>query len=267
MLNFINYEQFNKDIFELIQKLPKIGGVVGVPRSGMIPATIISTELHIPLGIAGNNNLYGGNRLNFNKNIKNPILIIDDTLDTGKSLSNIKDKIKFKNVIYAAVYVSPGSENLIDYYSTILEKPRIFEWNLFNNYYIKNSIFDMDGVICFDPTTFDDDGELYKDSLINAKPLHIPNYPIYAIVTGRLEKWRDVTETWLKKYNIKYQHLIMSQYETAEERRKHNIAEYKAEQYIKLNGNLFVESNDNQAKIIAEITKFPVISIESKKLL
>lgn len=54
----------------------------------------------------------------------------------------------------------------------------------------------------------------------------------------------------------------MSQYETAEERRKHNMAEYKAEQYIKLNGNLFVESSDKQAKNIAEITKMPVISIQ-----
>lgn len=266
MLNFINYEQFYKDIFELIPKLPELNGVVGIPRSGMIPATMIATELHLPLGIVGCDDFFGGNRLIFEKNIDKQILIIDDTVDSGAALSEAKNKNIFKNVIYASVYVTPGSEHLVNYYSKVLDKPRIFEWNMFNCSYISNSILDMDGVLCYDPIVFDDDGIEYENSLINAKPLHIPKYPIHSIVTSRLEKWRNITENWLKKYEIQYKYLIMSQYDTAEERRKHNMAEYKAEQYLKLNGNLFIESSDWQSQKIAEITKMPVISIESKKI-
>lgn len=267
-MNYINYNQFIKDIYGLLVKLPRnIGGVLGVPRSGIMPAAIIATELHIPLGIIGCDTFFGGSRMGQIKYDENlPVLVIDDTVCSGASMANAKSKNTFKNSIYACVYVTPGSEKHVDFYSKQLAMPRVFEWNLFNSTHITTALLDMDGVICVDPVPFDDDGVEYQMALKNAIPLHIPHLEVAGIVTNRLERWRGITEEWLARHNVKYKTLVMSQYNTAEERRKHNTAEYKADNYIRLGASLFVESSTWQAKRIAEITKKPVICIDDKTI-
>ncbi len=49
----------------------------------------------------------------------------------------------------------------------------------------------------------------YMRFLENAKPLWIPNRKLGWIVTSRLEKYRTVTEKWLKDHSVEYGHLFM----------------------------------------------------------
>ena len=155
---------------------------------------------------------------------------------------------------------------MVDYFFKKLETPRLFNWNYLNHSFATNCCYDIDGVLCIDPTKEqNDDGEKYIDFIKNATPLYIPTYKIKAIVTSRLEKYRKETEEWLVKHNIKYEKLYMLNMKTAEERRQANChASFKADIYKKItNSGLFVESNSRQAKEIHALTGKPVICVET----
>jgi len=271
---FVTYEMMYKDImYHLIPKLPRdIKAIMGIPRSGMIAASMISTELHIPMGIMGCDKFFSGNRVGSDNGIKSgKILVIDDSVNSGKTFGIFEKDIKClsKNfeVVKAAVYMKKGGENIASLFARYLDVPRIFEWNLFNSFKIQDMILDMDGVLCQDPTIYDDDGIDYQNNITNAIPLHIPKYPVKAICTSRLERWRSITENWLQYYGVKYGKLIMSSYATADERRKKgDKSAYKAKYYVNLNGSLFIESSSHQAKRIASIAKRNVLSLEDKKI-
>jgi uncharacterized HAD superfamily protein len=125
---------------------------------------------------------------------------------------------------------------------------------------------DMDGVLCIDPThEQNDDGKKYIRFIENAKPLYIPSYKIYAIVTSRLEKYRNKTEEWLKINNVHYEYLYMLDLPNAQVRRQMKIhAAFKAEIYSKLkNTRLFIESEPQQARSIAELSGKPCICVST----
>ena len=126
--------------------------------------------------------------------------------------------------------------------------------------------FDLDGVLCEDPTDEqNDDGEKYIDFVLNA-PLKVkPTFEIGYIVTSRLEKYRDITEQWLKNNGIRYKELIMMQYKTKEERIKSGAhGKFKGEKYKSLSDtNLFIESNLSQAEEIASISGKTVYCTEN----
>ena len=123
--------------------------------------------------------------------------------------------------------------------------------------------------MCIDPTEKEnDDGPLYEDFILNAKPFFIPTVKINTIVSCRLEKYRKQTEKWLSKYNITYDNLILLNLPNKEARIKWNkYGEYKADIYIKSNCELFIESSSNQAYKIAKISNKPVFCIENFEML
>ena len=129
--------------------------------------------------------------------------------------------------------------------------------------------YDIDGVLCKDPTDEqNDDGELYKEFLLNADPLYITKYEIGALVTSRLEKYRKETETWMKNHNVHYQKLYMLDLPSKEERIKQNAhTKIKSEIYMQRDDLiLFIESSARQAEIIAKTTHKDVICVENGKL-
>lgn len=123
----------------------------------------------------------------------------------------------------------------MDLYLEILEQPRIFQWNFLQHGFLIHACFDIDGVLCDDPSPEqNDDGPRYRDFLLHA-PLKLkPQRPVKYLVTSRLEKYRPETEQWLAEHDIPYEQLIMMDVATAEERRRlGNHASFKAEQYRK----------------------------------
>jgi hypothetical protein len=85
--------------------------------------------------------------------------------------------------------------------------------------------------------------------------LHRPRrIPLKAIITARLERWREPTTEWLDRMGIKYQRLIMwPGTDPAARWHDHAAAKWKAAEYAKLDdARIYVESDPHQAKIIAE---------------
>lgn len=265
-MNIVSYKRLYKEIDVLCHKIAssniRIDAVVPALRSGMIPAYKIAERLNLPIMIE--EKLYGGLRLSYDRNIKN-ILLVDDSINTGTNLKNELEKYRKRYNIYTcAVIASNYHKNNIDFYATVVETPRVFEWNMFNSANTSKIMFDMDGVICIDPRVYDDDGEKYKNEIKNIPHLFVPKYPVHSIVTNRIERWRSVTEEWLKAKSVKYGKLVMQQFETAVERRKESDpGEYKAKHYKDSDAVLFIESDLLQATKIFKISQKPVFCIES----
>lgn len=259
--------------------------IVGIPRSGMIPATLLSLYLNLPLmniemintcdetAINSMTSRLEQNQLHRKITDYKKILVIDDSCNFGNSISNARKIMqpfeKDVEILYACVYATSASVRFVDFYFDICEQPRVFEWNIMNHNILRTACLDMDGVLCVDPTDEEnDDGERYIEFIRNARPLFIPQYPIGAIVTSRLEKYREETEAWLRNNGVKYSNLIMLDLPSKEERiRLGAHSKFKSAVYNGIkDSSLFVESNARQAKEISESTNKPVYCIENNKL-
>ncbi len=265
-MNYRNISQLNEAILKNIDKVPfDIDLVVGIPRSGIIPGSLIALYRNIPyvnLGEFESGIMFaGGERLkNYNADSIKRVLIIDDSLWSGKALSNCKQRIEKLpynfNYIYGVVYVLPESKDLTDIYFEELPIPRVFQWNLFHHTLISNSCVDIDGVLCVDPTKEEnDDGARYEDFILNARALYTPTVKINTIVSCRLEKYRVQTEQWLAEHNIEYNNLVLLDLPNKEARIKWGkYGEYKAKVYMQSSCSFFIESSLKQATTIAKIT-------------
>jgi uncharacterized HAD superfamily protein/hypoxanthine phosphoribosyltransferase len=278
-LNYKTYFDLLLDIKKNISKLPSnIDLVVGIPRSGMIPAYMTGFALNTKV-CSFDEFIYDidTTRTNRQRPLKesgSTILIVDDTSDSGDSMKRAKMTLLNKNtygkkIYFLAVYVTEEAKKYVDFWFVILPHPRMFQWNYMNHGYIERSCFDIDGVLCVDPDEDEnDDGEKYRNFILNAKPLYIPRYKIYAIVTSRLAKYRKETEEWLLKNNVRYEHLYMLNLPSKEERiRLKAHAKFKAKIYRQLGDTiLFYESEKSQAYEISEITQKAVFCVETDEL-
>ena len=279
-MNYRNISDLNKIILKRLSIIPRdIDLIVGVPRSGMMPANLLALYLNKPytdLHSFINGYIYkAGARAQFfdeNSGRKN-ILVVDDSVASGRALAEVKDLLKDHssryNIKYCVIYMSPGREKSVDYYFENVALPRYFQWNIMNHTSLEKACFDIDGVLCEDPRPDqNDDGEKYTDFILNAPPLYIPGSKIGSIVTSRLEKYRKETETWLQKYNIKYNELIMLDLPDMKARQQaNNHGTHKANAYNSKPYILFVESELGQAREINRLTKKPVFCTETFEMI
>lgn len=269
-MHYKTYADLSIDILQEMHKVPEnIQLIVGVPRSGMIPAYMIGAQLNLPVTsldafLTDNYGLVGERKLRVDVDTITNVLVVDDSVYTGSAIDKAKSALYEKglNIQYhfCAVYSSSKDMPHVDFYFKYLPHPRSFQWNYKNHFLNTKACFDIDGVLCVDPTEEEnDDGLNYIKFILNAKPLFIPSYRISCLVTSRLEKYRKETEAWLAKNKVDYGSLIMLNLPTAKERRALRIhAKFKAQIYAERDEEFFIESSWEQAKTIFEITKKPV---------
>lgn len=280
-MEFITVADLNRDVINNLYKIPRdIDLIVGIPRSGLFLASIIALYLNKQLTDLDSyisNRIYSvGNTKNNENNIisaneAKKILVVDDSVDSGLAIKQAKEKLKnhAKNIkiIYLAGYVRFGTKNLVEIYFREINDDRIFEWNYMHHGMLNKVCCDIDGVLCEDPTSEEnDDGIRYIKFILNAKPRFIPTREIGCLVTSRLEKYRKETEEWLQKNNIKYKNLYMMENVTSNERKLlGNHGKFKAAVYEKSNCKLFIESNSKQAEEISNLTSKFVFCVENQK--
>ena len=284
-MNYRSYQNLSDDIRRNIHKLEKykIDLVVGIPRSGMIPAYMISLHLNVNCtdfySFIENRSLYKGHRqLRNNGEVQlfphdhKNILLVDDSIFTGNAMkekkSLITGNLKYK-ITTLAIYSSEQKRDDVDCFFLYLPTPRLFEWNMFHSQALILCCINLDGVICKDPTSSeDDDGENYINFLKNAIPFILPTYKIHSLVTNRLEKYRSETESWLKNHGIIYDNLIMLDLPSKEERQKQEIyGKNKARYYKNSNTRLFIESSYFEAKEICLLSGKDVYCVETNTVL
>ncbi len=274
-----NISNLNQIILQRLSILPRdFDLIIGIPRSGMLPANLLALYLNRPytdINSFINGHIYkAGERGQFFdiKQFKK-ILVVDDSIASGSAMEKSRESLAHLktdfDIRYCAIYVIPGKEKMVDYFFEVVPLPRYFQWNILNHTTLEKACFDIDGVLCVDPTNEqNDDGEKYIDFILNAPPLFIPGAKIGALVTSRLEKYRKETEIWLKANNVKYNELIMLDLPDMEARQKaNNHASHKAKHYMAKPYVLFIESSLKQAIDINKISKKPVLCTENFEMI
>lgn len=253
--------------------------IVGVPRSGMLVASIIALHSNRQLTdvngytegrimSTGLQRAKIGNKINSVSESKKA-LVVDDSLLSGTEMSRVRGLIEkaglTEKTIFATVICNPGMENKVDIVFDLCETPRVFEWNLMHGHILPKCCVDIDGVLCLDPSNDqNDDGPKYRDFLRTARPLWKPTATIGMLVTSRLEKYRDLTENWLAEQGIKYEKLVMMQYNTMAERQQAKAyASFKANVYAESDKVFFIESSDPTTKEIAKLSGKHALCIET----
>ncbi|MDR0899406.1 MAG: phosphoribosyltransferase [Lactobacillaceae bacterium] len=184
--------------------------IVGLPRRGMIPATLIGLFLNKP--VVSFNELVAdlasekiGYRLR-EESAKSPksyqnILLIDDSTNEGSAFQAAKEKLDedtWNKITTMSIYSTKKGTNSVDLALEVLESPKIFEWNIMHKRVVLAvSSMRFEGIIASNAIT----GQW---ELITA-----PSYPIKVIVSELREKNRAEVEEFLETNHIQYEHLIM----------------------------------------------------------
>jgi uncharacterized HAD superfamily protein len=249
-------------------RLPSdLDAIVGLPRSGLLVATQLGLIRHLPVSdlasfVQDVPFKFGSTRgqQNFAKRPSEclHVLLAEDSVASGNSLKEAMMILSSANiqcrVSTYAVYVSPTKLSNVDYFGEAIEYPRLFEWNFMHHPLLASACLDLDGVICHDPESDqNDDGKGYIEFLERARPKYLPRSKIGSIVTARLAKYESQTVAWLKSHNVEYDKLYLLEGHTAQQRKASRInAKYKAEIYRQAQASIFIESAEWEATEIAQ---------------
>lgn len=257
-----------------IERVRKMGPeiVVGIPRSGMLPAAQIALALGLPLAdlhsfCVGRGWMRGGGNFDDAARSKRRILLVDDATGFGKTMKGALSLLWAKRpdvkIATCGVYATPGAVGRLDIAFEQCPRPRLFEWNWWRNGWLDQCCLDIDGVLCVDPTKAQrQDPEQYRRFVSEAAPLFLTAKPVHALVTGRSEAWRRETEAWMERYGVAYELLQMLQ--GASPRSAEGHAERKAELYRVSPARLFIESSERQAELIAKLSGKDALCITTR---
>lgn len=283
-MNFRSFQQMTEIVRRNLSRVPvDIDLVVGIPRSGLVPASIIALHRNLMLtdveGLLSGKGFEPGVRrdkpgLKTDPSSWRKVLLVDDSVMSGGTIRDVRARIEAAHpqleVVCCAIIGERPEHEHVDIVFDVCPRPRIFEWNFLHHEHLTKACVDIDGVLCMDPEADEnDDGLRYEEFLCNARPYLVPTVPIGTIVSSRLEKYRDATEKWLAKHGIRYNSLELLDMESAEERRRLKpYAEFKASVYQKHPDYvMFIESEIGQAGRIAEITGRSVICVDEMRLI
>lgn len=287
MYNYRSYHDLSLAVWRAIPSLADdVDLIVGVPRSGMIPALMLALYLNkratsldmLLLGRVYSSGLYRmeGYATEDLAQYRH-ILILDDTYCSGRAMARARKQVCESEVLkgyrgrisYAAVYVTPGNEDKLDYAFEILALPRMFQWNIFNHTVNSQACFDIDGVVCRDPSDEEnDDGERYVRFMASVRPRMHTIHKISRFVSSRLERFRSNTEDWLRHAGFDFGRVELLNVASKEERQRQGChAAFKAQVYAAGPETLFYESELRQAQEIACRTGKDVFCTENMRLL
>ena len=251
---YAGYGDMWQRVLDMARRMPDVDAIAGVPVSGLAPAGMLSAATGIkcvPIDSVP-------------ENIKR-LLVIEDASGFGKCITERLGQAPGREVLYGSVYACNKAAETMDLIGCVAPKPHVFTWNLTKSDKAKFIAYDMDGVLCRNPTADEIDyGPRYERFIATAERRRICPTLLGWIVTGRMERYRVATERWLSGAGIRYRELIMAgddQQHTCEAHARHKADWYAAH----MDCMLFVESHPRQARMIADMTGRPVVCAETEE--
>lgn len=273
---FLTLDDLRADTLRLLGRLPPtISRVVGIARSGIIPASTLACLLHVPLwstSPAGLVNLGTTYRLRPREANREHVLLVDDTAHTGNAMRRYGPIVRRHwpqaSLTKGVIYTTPAARSSVDVFAVHLPPPHYLQWHLFNSPYACAAM-DFDGILSEDIAPGDDDdGPRYREALRTARPKYLVRYcAIPLVVTARLDraKYRQLTLDWLARHGIRVDRLVMGPWKSlAERNRPGEVARFKARVYRESRLRLFIESCPDQARQIARDAHKPVLCPAAK---
>jgi orotate phosphoribosyltransferase len=281
-MKYRSVSDLDADVVEWLPRLPRdLELIVGVPRSGLLAANLLALHLNLPItdvdGLIEGRVFEPGPRYSNGTigllDTPRHVLVLDDSVLLGHQMERVKERIGAAQlphtITYAALYPAPGSERHVDFFFEVIGTPRCFEWNVMHHpWVLSKTCMDIDGVLCRDPTpTENDDGPEYRRFLRGTDRRYLPTAPVGWLVTARLEKYRALTEQWLRANGVEYGQLIMMAYPDMAARQAANAyASFKAEAYRSSDALLFIESSPSLAADIAQLCGKSVFCLETRTM-
>lgn len=272
---FVSMEELVSWVEDWVKIFPdRYDLVVGVPRSGLMVASLIACKLGLPLTTPDNslNQIWSSRLMSKQDNFKH-VLLVDDSVSSGRSITEGLSALKSIlgqniKISTAALIVSPESLNKVDLFYKIIPKPRLFEWNMLHSNKQMIIASDLDGVLCPEPPPgIDLDPQNYNNWIRNVNPYMIPNFELEAVVTNRLSDYRDETEIWLKKNGVKYKHLMMWEENNLGPKKQSDISRHKVSALLKVKPDIYWESQFKEGEKINQQTKIPTLCLDQKIIL
>lgn len=280
-MEFKSYADLEADVISLMPRLPRdLDLVVAIPRSGLVPASMIALHMNVPItdlkGLYEGRMLASGHRtLRRGAVADRPlnVLIVDDSVGSGEQLREIRAELARRalphRIQVAVIYATPVGAPMVDFYSKQVPTLRhFFAWNVMHHNAIGSWCVDIDGVLCRDCTVAEDDeGDRYAEFLQKVEPLFLPTSKVGWLVTGRLERHRAATEAWLERHNVTYDALVMNPARTNAERKANGGGgAFKGAFYRTVDAGLFIESSEWEADQIARLTGKAVLCMDTRAM-
>jgi orotate phosphoribosyltransferase len=151
--------------YDLLARLPpEIDAVAAVPRSGLLPAGVIATHLHIPLwSVAAGRYVPLGTGMRMDTaagsrpRAEGPprcIAIIDDTAWSGTAIERaaraVHEAVPAARLVRGVPFAHPQALRHLDYCAATYGGYHFLEWNLFNCGHTPFIATDLDGILCRD---------------------------------------------------------------------------------------------------------------------
>ncbi|TVU89182.1 phosphoribosyltransferase family protein [Vreelandella titanicae] len=260
-IQFKSYGDLGRDITKNFEKFSGDWDlVVGVPRSGMVPAYMIALALNVNCtdisSWVNNYPLKRGLTRGVRKELSSPweakkVLIVDDSIMSGKSIRSEIDALPewlASRATTLAVYSGKPIRSDIDIILEFLPHPRAFEWNIFHHNVMNRSCICLEGMII--------EGEAGSDKR-TARFRYIPSRYINTIVSCQHESSRHEVEILLVNNGISYRNLVMANNDK-DVMAMDSLVRFKVKTFIDSTADLFVEANSDQAKLICREARKPV---------
>jgi hypothetical protein len=241
--------------------------VVGIPRSGLLPANMISLLRNVPLAdldgfIAGRILSAGRTRrqaaFDLSASGFRNVLVVDDSVFSGGSMREARQKLSDSgitaNFIYCAIYSGAATHPDADIVLEVVPTPRMFQWNVFHHSLLARACIDLDDLIL--PPLDGARKAGMKLDCSKVSPICVPTRPVGHLVTGHPELRRAEVEACLQSLDVAYDHLWMPS-------RGGDPVGFKARVYKNSNAIIMMTCSDEDAALIAEDAQRPVLSLES----
>lgn len=259
-----------------LHRLRGFDTIIGLPRSGMIFASFIATQLEVSLAdvataarslkVVKHGHLAGA-----------PLgkcLLVEDVVNRGVSLQQAFEfmkrsapALKREDVTTCSVWTAPTTvPGAVDIDLGGPHDARYaFTWQMWHSALWPAWCTDMDGVLCMDSPGHNDDHEAYGlwSQGVTPRwlvvPKHANKFRVGAIITSRPEGIRRQTLEWLTNHSVYHDKLIMVPVKTEKEVNEYfkanglNRGSWKAREANKLEGmEMFIESDPRQAAVISK---------------
>jgi len=274
----------NEVILRELYRIPRgVDLVVGIPRSGLLAANIIALYLNTPLtdleGLKERRILSKGKRKiqNYGENLVDTakkILIVDDCVSQGTEMrrarSFIEDLGLSNRCLFLTIFCFPEHPREADIVLEKIPRPMCFQWSFLHTPELKYFALDIDNLIFREATPEERiSDESYINFLKNAKPLLLPTYPVGWLFSGRPEKYRALTEKWLKTHGVEYENLVMMESPEKDIRdvSGEEEAQFKADAYKQSDAILLIVDCPQLAESISELADKPTLCMKSDRLI
>ena len=249
--------------------------IVGVPRSGILPAITLALLLNLRFAdfdslcegrLQGAGSTKPGTRLIANLSEARHVLVVDDSLNRGYAMREVREKLARAGVTarvsLAAIYVVPDGVEEVDIAFEVLPLPRIFEWNFFHHTYLSRACISVEGVLCPVPSEAERQSATgYAAFLETAPALCRPTQTAACLLSTQPESCRPALEAWLARHGIGCERLVMLDCAG-----QPAAAEIKGRFYREAREMLLVEEDPAQSAAIAQIAGKPVFCTDLQEM-